>query len=62
MYILIEDTKKDILTSSEILKNLLLKTDILERIGESKYSEDIVKNLIRGLEYTNKKNTKIKKI
>lgn len=41
--------------SKEILRNLLLKTDILEKIGDSKYSQDIIRNLIRGIEYTNQK-------
>lgn len=48
--------------SKEILKNFLFKTDILERIGEDKRSESIVRNLIRGLEYSNQKKVDSSKI
>jgi len=48
--------------SKEILKNFLFKTDILERIAENKYSESIVRNLIRGLEYSNQKKVDSPKV
>jgi len=48
--------------TKEILKNFLFKTDILERIAENKYSESIVRNLIRGLEYSNQKKVDSPKV